>query len=390
MKIKHFVSGIIFVLIAIGVFYKIYERQFVIDLTSTFNSGIQSELQLLSEKTPLDKTATEKFDLYGSMNVKTKPEEAATIPGSLIQASNIVIDKTNEYSQQLSDNLTQVQKLRKRTNLLFGKVKSLSNDLLTTAEIFYSDEITSEKKSKAFSEAFNVIIQQIQDYGLSLQHAALISKSGTNPVDISRLEKYSRSDWTYNDKDQIQSFYPYTYEIIQRYKNYLGGYYLLYKDIVKQNYESATYKYSKFADSYTDLSVDWSRMGSDNAQKDVENTKTTLGQALKMVELFYSFNNQKLGRYPFTKEAMFVINDPLLCNLYVVKTGLYQSIKYEYPKANKFSDLLTNLSSIAPKTEGLDRLFDKSTLNYSSDEKEMTFICKDKQLNRDYTFVISK
>lgn len=390
MKLKYLVSGVIFLLIAIAIIYKLYERRFVGYLTHTFNSAIQSELQLLSEKTPSEKAAGEMLDQFFLANSEKAYKDTATMSSGFVRVSKIILDKDNEYSRQLSNNLNDVQGLKKKTYLLFGKVKSESNEILTTAENFYTAEIKAGQEGKANIEAFNVIITMLQDYNLVTQHLASIGKYTTNPIDISTLEKYSRSDWTLSEGDQIKSLFPYRYEVIQKYRNYLGEYWLLTKDVLKENYESALYKFPKLVNSDIELTADWSRVVTENEKKDIDDTRNRLEQAFKLNSLFYSFNNQRLGKYPFTKEMKFVITDPLLCNLYVVKTSLFHSIKDEYPKSNQFNDLLSDLSTISPKTDELDKLIDYNSVVYSNNDKEISFICKDKQLNRDYMFVIEK
>ena len=118
--------------------------------------------------------------------------------------------------------------------------------------------------------------------------------------------------------------------------------------------------------------------------------KNTIETVTNKVNAINTFQEEDLGSYPALPKISKWKEDLVLCQLYAYKSQFYNLITGKYPEATNFDELLIKLSQVAPKTDDVDRKFDKSVIKFTNNDKEITFECTDKEDSKTFVFKTPK
>lgn len=395
MRIRVIIPALflLFVILILG--YKIYEYNQLKVIVKTYESNFVNELVLAEESNQITEDFVETFTTFLTQDPEASFSAVLTSYDDVIRIINIGDNKGIEYQREITENQKEYQNLNRSTFILIGKPKGFSGNFLKVVDKYYQDESKSTLYSLMGTRLLKNLFQLLRDDAIVRNHSDLIQDIkakdyASTLYSISSIEKYTEKDYTLPDENEIKKLYLYGSDVLGRYKDYLKAYYLVAKDYARGDYESSAYKYEKFKDVYANLTVDWDRLLGENDKDTLEIQKSVLEDLYNQIKLLEQFNEEGLGRYPLFETITFQNKDLILCHLYSYKTSLYNSITSKYPEAKTIDDLLNELDTIAPKTKDLDSKFDRSVMEFSNDEKKISFICKDKVADRSYRFVSSK
>jgi hypothetical protein len=208
--------------------------------------------------------------------------------------------------------------------------------------------------------------------------------------DIYSLEKYSRNDFKFEKEDDIKNYYPMGYGHLTRNKDYMGAFYLLAKDYAMDDFEAANYKAKRVSDLELALNTDFEEILNEGAEKGRERYRNIIDYTMRKASLVKEFKRSNISKYPILGNVNNWNEDVEMCQLYAGKTGMFNSVLKEYPKATNIDDLLVELNKLAPITEKYDMNFDKSVATLINEEDKITLTCTDAETNRTLVFFSNK
>lgn len=389
-------KNILLVLLAlfllIGTSYKFFEWRYFSDLAVLQSQTITEELRSV-EKISVQTNLYD--DLWEKLaSEKTKDADRLTIYDSFDGKLNLSIDMDKAYAELLKKNMEKYKRYKFYSNFLVGKRRKISKQLTQNILDYYQYEMLSNQKNivgsyllkNIFTVSKDKLIMTLYDNKSSSSPETLYSKYFS---EISSLEKYTNENFTLPYEEEIKSIYKYGAETIQNNKNYLKSYYLVIKDFVAGDYESANYKYSKLGDQYMKLNVDMDRLANENSDTDQERFKNTLNTIIQKNRIYKEFNDNGLGRYPLLPSIQFTKINLELCQIYLLKAGLFSTLTKKPIEATNFDDLLKEIESLSPSTSDLDSQFDKSIVTYEKIDKKINYSCTDKETKTSYKFIVS-
>ncbi|QQG43376.1 MAG: hypothetical protein HYW45_04265 [Candidatus Daviesbacteria bacterium] len=395
MQLKTLTIAACLLLIALGIGYKFQERQHLRTLVDTYHSVLTDELTVIEEYNNSQEEAYKHLKTFLDQKPNTPIKDTLDNLDRIIRSGKLIENQDQEYQRKINEDRQKFQNLRKSAVLLIGPAKEFSTKLLDSIDAYYENEIESAKNNSIGLDFTLSLFETLKDYSIALNHSDTSAKLNAEKFaatfyEISTLEKYARSDFSFRNEAEIKRLLPYEYEVLTKYREYLKSYYTVSKDVVDGNYESAGYKAGKLSTDASNLTVDWSRIGTGDDNEQTKRSKAILEQLIVQLNTLNNFKQRGLGKYPFMNEIAFTKKDLLLCHIYSYKTGLYNLITSENPKAKTTEDLLKDLSTVSPKTNDLDNEFDKSSMKYTNTDEKMEFVCEDKPANKSYTFTTSK
>lgn len=395
MQLRIIIIAICSLLLIGGVGYKFQERNHLKSVVDNYHSVLTDELTIIEDYNNTQEEAYKHLKDWLSQKPDTPLKETLENIDKVIRTAKLIQNQDEEYQRKIKEDREKFQNLRKSGFFLVGSAKGFNESLLDSVDNYYQNEIESARNN-GIGLAFTInLFETLKDYSIALDHSDSSAKLSAEKFagtfyQISSLEKYARTDFSFQNEEEIKKLLPYEYEILTKYKDYLKSYYAVSKDIVNGNYDSAAYKSGKLGTDASNLTVDWSRIGTSDDAEQTSRSKTILEQLINQLTVFNNFKQKGLGKYPYMEELSFRQKDLLLCHIYSYKTGLYYLITSEYPKAETTEDLLKELSTVSPKTNELDGEFDKNSMKYTNSEKKLEFVCEDKSANKSYTFTTSK
>lgn len=381
-------------LILLGIGYKYLEYSTLKSISDQLSSTERQEISLVEEQSKLSEKGYELFSKI-LLDEKSSNEEKLKQFKELEGLISQILNNEENYIKTIETNGEKYKKLSSRSKFLLGKRGSIAKQLLEDQESFYDNEINITKDSYTGDIMFAQIITIFKDNLVLTDYDAKATKSGEtyyseNFADIASLEKYNRGDFRFKEDEQIKNLYPYGYETLHKYKDYFASYYAVVKDFVAGDLESAGYKYSRIQETATSLNIDWDKLLSEGDERRKERAKNTILAVSGKVKLIKDFKENNLGTYPGLSSISKWKEDLVLCQLYSYKTGFYNLITSKYPDASNFEELIVQLSQVSPKTDEVDRKFDKSVVKFTNNDKEITFECTDKEDQRVFVFKTSK
>jgi len=288
-------------------------------------------------------------------------------------------------------------KLEKSSKFLLGKRGSFAKDLIKNQISYYQKEIENAEEGVAGNELFVNIYKILKDFNILLTYdvkgTANQKNYSANFSDVAILEKYTREDFKFTDEDNIKTFFTYGYEVLNKYKNYFSSYYEMTKDFVSGDEESASYKYATFQKDSIELNIDFDKITDEGAEKQINRSKAIIGITLNKISNIKRFKNDNLGYFPFLKKIESWKEDLVLCQLYSYKASLFQNITKKTIKFSNIDELFNELSQVSPKSDELDKVFNREVLTIKGleeKEKYITFECKDEATGIVYPFDVTK
>lgn len=394
MKFKNItlLVGIVFLLILAA--YK-YNEWYVFSRLNNFHKSLfSSHLQLNEKEFKLGEEAYKLTEtLTKDLKDKKKAKDAEKIFWSgIIRYSKININNTNETISLLSSNRKIVSNIKQRGALLIGGNRKLVSDYLKLATD-YLDSNLQQKQLSLASDNYGLSYSQIQqdfititefDTGYDGKSLAGIQQYVQNNFsDISDLEKYSRSNFEYEQAELIKSSMPESYDHLQKVKAFIGSYYEMMKDLASGDSESAGYKWDKFNSNRINLNVNAFELDKAVDKKKEELAKNLLNSEKELIGIISTLN-KRTYKYPFIKTD-FVWNDTLLkCDFILSSTQYYKIITDDYPTQTTIAELTNELDNKGVLFGSFQ--YDESKIKYHRDDKKISFTCFDDQSNKELVF----
>lgn len=382
---------ILFLLLGIFILvtYKFLEYQTLQQLRNLHSNIVKKELSLIEQSDKLDIEISKLFDDY--LNPDIDDAEAALKLDEMIKKMNLAISNNNNYISTLEKNRQRYKSLLSYSRLALGERGKFIKEFLELQDKYYDDEISVARENSVATQLliniFNVgkdkiLISDYTEKAFGIDNPDYYGLFSS----VAPLEKYTRSDYKFQDEDKIKEYYPYGYDSLIKNRNYLGSYYSVAKDLAAGDIESANYKISKVVEDELALNVDFERIFEVYDTRTRNKATRILETLLKKIDLTKDFEEGKLSSYPFVEPLNKWTEDVELCQLYAYKTSLYSNIVGKYPEDKNFNELLETLKQLSPQTTELDRRFDKSSIVYTNDEEMITFRCKEHLSGEEYLF----
>jgi len=396
MKIKlRYILIILLIFLLVGsLVYKYKERLLLIELVNNYNGKLVQELTQIEQS---GETSKEAGDLFVEIltNEDLSNDEYFQKLQELQGKTRLVINGDEDYIQTLTKNKVTFEGLRNKAKFFIGKRGKFEKDFIDKQIKYYENEIESAQRNLSRDYLILNIFSVMRDRAII---EIFQDKTVSNPErdipyyysEISVLEKYTGSDFAFKDEKNIKKLYSYGYETLHRNKEYMKSYYSVAKDFVAGNYESAVYKYSRLSDAELSLNIDFERLSDEGTSEDIELAKKILEVSFSKINDIKQFKESLLGVYPLFDEVGGWKEDLEMCQLYQYKFSMVNAITKSYPEASTFEELIKELSKVAPKSDVLDNRFNKGVIQFSSNEEEARFICRDSENNREFVFVIEK
>jgi hypothetical protein len=382
--LRKVVLFILFGLIVLGVCYKCLEWRTFKTLAFYQQTFDKKELETIIES---NKNGKETLDLFVKIffsETEIKEEEQLDNFNKLDGKFAIYMDNTKHYLGILKSNRDSYEKLRKQVKLMGGKRGELGRKILNNQIDYYGQEIEAGEEGLVSDELLKSLMVALKDMYTLLNYednvGGVNEKYSTYFSDIASLEKYSEKSFQYKNEDKIKKLHPYGYEVLDKYKRYLGTYYEVVKDFVGGDEESATYKYAKLQEEANDLNIDYDRFFSEREEENNERKKKIIELVRDKIIAIKDYKEKGLGVYPLGKSVSGWVDDLSLCQIYAYKAELYMGMANEEVKSETVKELLELLKSINPRTDELDSRFNKDVLTIKGLEEEedyLVFECKD-------------
>lgn len=380
-------------LLAIG--YKLFEWTTLKTLSQLHRKTEVQELALTEEGVKLSKNVIDLVEkIFLEENVPL--EETLGRLDELQGETRLAIDRDENYLNTIKENQARYTKLKLPTTLLVGKRGAFARQLLSSQDDYYKNEIIGAEETIVedclFLSMFVTVMKDrfiLDDFSAKTEKSPEVNYSKYFD-DIAVLEKYTRDDFKFQNEDRIKDLYPYGYEILTKNRRFMGSFYLVAKDYVAGDLESAAYKYSRLKDEWIELSVDLDRLFREGESRTIKRGKAVLDAGINKIKLIKHFKEGEFGAYPLLSNVGGWKEDLIQCQLYEYKSGLYNTLTSKYPEAQTFEELLIELSQVSPKTDVIDDKFDKSVIRFTNDEESIKFECVDKENNRAFIFQIFK
>ena len=392
-SLRNIVLFLLSILILIGIGYKYFEWQTLKSISSIQVSVDKEELGLAEEESKLGNKA---YDSFGKL---LEPEASTEAQLKQFDELNGLVNQSlnnqENYIKTLENNRKKYDELRTRSNFLFGKKGKFTKQIISSQKEYYDTEIEIANEDLVSSTLLKNLLMVWKDRVVMDEYDLAATKDietvySRNFSDIATLEKYTRSDFKFQESDKIKELYPYGYDSLNKFKDYMASYYSVIKDYIGGDLESAGYKYSRLQETEINLNIDFDKLFDEGNERRKERGKKIISSTTEKVRLIKEFKENNLGSYPLLAPIGYWKEDLILCGVYEYKIGYYNLITNKYPDANNFDNLLVQLSEVSPKTDSVDNKFDKSIVKYSNSDKEIKFECTDKEDGKSFSFTTEK
>lgn len=395
MQLRIIIVAACILLLAVGIGYKFQEYQHLKSLVDTYQSVLTGKLTHIEEYNSSQEEGYKHLKTYLSEKPNTPLKDTLSNLDQVIKSAKLIQGIVQDYEKRVDEDREKFQTIRKSRILLVGPVKGFSDRLLDSIDSYYQEEAQTAKNNKLSLDFSINLYETLKDYAIALDFSANSAnlkpdKFASDFYKISSLEKYSRDDFSFQNEEEIKKLLPYEYEILTKYREYLKSYYLVSKDVLKGNYDSAQYKAGKLLTNAANLTVDWSRIGKSDEADRTRRSKAILEQLITQLSILRELDQGGTGKYPYIRPVTFNKKDLLLCHMYKYKIGLYSLVTSEFPKAKTIEELQKELSTVSPKTNEFDNGFDKSSMEFTNTDDKIEVTCKDKEANKSYAFPTSK
>lgn len=394
VKIRYILIVLLFFLLLASFAYKYFEWVTLRNLVANYNAKVVQELTLVEQN---DKTNDEVADLYTETitNEQLSDEEYLQKLGELQGKTRLVINGDEHYIQILTKNKEFYENLLSKTKFLLGKRGNFIKVFLYNQIKYYENELEAANRGLISDYLSLDIFTVMRDRAIMTNYQNKVSDNPERDIpyyysEIAVLEKYTKSDFAFEKAGDVRKLYPYGYEALNRNRDYMGSYYSIIKDFVAGDYDSATYKLSRLNEAELNLNIDFERLFDEGKNENIELAKKIFeADTAKMLEI-KRFKEMSLGIYPLLEEVKGWKEDLEMCQLYNYKFSLINAISGSYPKASSVDELILEMSRVAPKSNEIDKSFNKDTIQFSNTDEEAKFVCKDIEENREFIFLIKK
>lgn len=391
-KTNFFVSFIIvFLVLLIGFGYK-YNEWYVLNyLNNLQREADLSELKLIQKSNALGHD-DEVVDIF----INSLTEEPSIIEenykklNSYFYLNNVTHE---EYNDLLVENYQKYRNIKKRSVFLLGSKKQFVSKFLNLTENYYENEIKSSEnidKSLAFVENLYLLIKDRSIIEYYFYTSEDLDDIAANFDKISGSEKYTRSDFKFDQEEDIRSYYTLGSEMLDINKKYISNLYLIVKDVIAGDYESADYKYSSLMNQRADFNIDFDDVFDENEDDERKLEQEIASINTEKILLLDDLNKNPIDNYPLVDSLKAWETDALICNLFWYKTSIYKGIFDEVPVVDNLKDLITELNKIPPNTEQVSEIinYEKNKIEYDQEDKKLKFICEANTTGEEFIFMI--
>lgn len=393
MKIKFFLSFILLLIIGLVIYLKYHEWSSLKTLIDMYENSSRPELAVIEEN---DQLQTQLSTLYSEVNSLSEESIDQSIEkyNAILRVLGAVAGKNREYLNTLNVNSSSFRTIKDRNWLMTGKARDFFADFLASASKYYEVEIDRAETFAADIHFLEAYFKVLKDAAIAFDHMERLKNMSVSEIassftELASLEKYITEESVKLD-ETIKTRLPYGASAIARYSDYLGSYYQVIRDVARGDEESAAYKLTRLSEIETGLSIDWDRVFDEPKAKDIEKAEDTVMQSVELLSLMEKFRIENVGEYPLLPSLSFSIRDLAYCQLLSVRAGLYQSVRSENPNFSTPGELMTALSDIYPKTDAIDAVVDRNSIEIINGDKDVKIFCLDKPNNSRLEFGLTK
>lgn len=391
--IRIFLLVLVIVLVLSSVGYKYHEWNTINGLSNLYNSSWKQEFKTVeSGNKKSDDFLKFSDEVFGEKYTNDNFfKQYSELKGKL----NLSIENQEEYIRLLNQNKDKYKAMKSASTILVGSQGDFAKKLINFQIEYLDNEIENANRYLANLYLQVGLFDVFHDKGITENYDAAITANKNNLIknfsDISSIQSYTTSDFKFSHEEDIKKYFPDGYSALKKYKDYLSTYYLVVQDIVNGDLDSASYKYTDISNNVASLTLNYNGLFSTGDDQRISRDKDIVSAVSNGAELIKQFKKNNLGKYPLLKEIKTWKEDLVLCEMYNFKSGtIYKSVTSKYPSSKNFDDLLNELSSVNPKTDFVDKDFDKSVVNFINDDKKIEFQCKDKIDGDTLTFSFKK
>lgn len=371
---------VVSIFLILGITYKYFEWNTLKTLSDLYNSSWKNEFKIVEQNTKkYDDLAQFQNTIFNSKDPDSFSKNYIDLNSKL----NLLTESEQQYLSTIKDSRDKYINLQKSTAFLIGQRGDFAKKLIDLQIKYYNDEIESGQRGDANLYLESDLYSLWNDKGLVDSFDKKISPDAKTNIpkyfaDIAPLQSYTKSDFTLNHSDEIKQYFPDGYDALNKYKDYLSNYYIVVQDIVNGDYNSAAYNYTTISNNISNLTLNFKGIFSSGKDQQIERSKNIADEVSNGITLIKQFKKNNLGKYPILPAVSIWKEDLVLCQLYDFKsTTIYHNVTSKYPSSKNFSDLLNELSDVNPKTDSVDKDFNKSIVTYTNDDKKIEFKCKD-------------
>lgn len=380
IDIKYIFFTLLALVVIVAGGYKYYEWYTLNSFAKTYNDTWNNELKMAQT---LNTTTNEYYAL-----INTDEERTSEDLDKLLSQNSLIIDQAGQYKEIVQKNKKTYEDMNKQPDLFPGNKKEFSNELTTLKLSYYDQELANIEKATVALYFFNNLFTTGKD-GIILQEFEEKAQGDTsyynNIQEVVALKKYTEDNYTFEHEDEIKKDFPKAYDFLKKTEAFYGTYYEVVEDFAKGDLESAGYKATKLQEDALDLNIDSEELLKDPKYKD--ELKKSLETVSKQTLLIKDFEKNNVTKYPLLPSVTDYEEDLVVCHFYAYKSmDLYHEVMHEYPKAKNVTELIRELDKISPRTEALDKSFDKNSLSFSNNNKKISFVCSDKEQKDRFTF----
>ncbi|MDO8657599.1 MAG: hypothetical protein Q7K55_02565 [Candidatus Levybacteria bacterium] len=381
------------ILILLGIGYKYYEWNTIKQLSDLYNSGWKQEFKIVEAGT---QKGSDFFDFYDEVfGPKSTNDSFIKNYDELKGKLNIFIENEESYLKIAEQNKVKYSTIKSNSSILMGQRGNFVKNLTDLQLRYLDNEIENMHRYIASLYLQLNLLDVFYDKALSENYDQKMTANKANLSknfsDISPLQSYTNSDFKFNHEDEIKKYLPEGYAGLQKYKEYLSTYYLVVQDIINGDLDSASYKYTTIANNVASLTLNYKGLFGTGNDERINKEKAIVEDVSNGAALIKNFKKNNLGKYPVLPEIKIWKEDLVLCQMYDYKSvTIYNSLTSKYPTSKNFDDLLKELSNVNPKTDFVDKDFDKSIVTFTNDDKKIEFQCKDNVDGDTLTFSFTK
>lgn len=380
-------------MVALVIFLKYREWSSLKSLIALYETASRTELTIIEEGNELQKQLSVLYSEYDSSSEEST-EQSIEEYNAILKTLGAVGGKNREYLNVINANSSSFSSMKDQNWPNIGKASGFFTDFLASVLKYYEVEIERTNAVTADIQFLEAYFKILRDAALAFGHQERLknmsdSEIASSFIELASLEKYTTGDSIKFD-DDTKARLPYGISALVRYSDYLASYYQVIRDLVRGDEESAAYKLTRLNEIESGLAVDWDRVFDEPKAKDIEKTEDTVMQSIELLSLMERFRTEKVGEYPLLPSLLFSVRDLAYCQLLSVRVGLYQSIRSENPTSSSAGELMAALGDIYPKTDALDAVVDRNSIEIINGEKDIEIFCIDKSNNNRYKFILSK
>lgn len=386
--------------------YKYFEYKTIKDFVDFQNKAEYQEYKLTEKKGQLSEKSYPLIEsFYGvgettsvKKQKKTKDEifkENYDLATEIINLNKIDMDMSNEYNSLMKSNLQNYIKYNKKLKLVLSQKSKLLRQYIDSQVIYYDKEIQNSDDNIIAGVFYENYFKVLQDrLILNNLFETFNGKSkkyyAENYNMFSALEKYTRSDFTFFKEDLIKNKRPYGYEWLDKSRKYFAASYELSKEYTYGDEDSYNYKYEKYKTLLADFNIDMNKVFDENSSETQEKAKIILKTVFDRYLIANKLKQNKFNIFPIFGKTNLINSNLTMCQSYDYRYSLYNEITGKYPKSENIDELIKEFDSVNISNKEADAAFDKTSLIFSTSEKQATFECKDSISGENFKYLINK